>query len=356
MLNDCLPLRALLLTVVGWASREQQRTIEYLMEENRVLKEQLGNRRLRLTNDQRRRLAEKGKQLGRQLLARVATIVTPDTIMRWHRQLIAAKWTYSSRSTRRQGVMAEIRTLVVRLARENPSWGYSRIQGAIGDLGHRVGRTTVSRILKREGIKPAPDRPSSWSAFIKATWGDCAAADFFTTEVWTAKGLTTFHTLFVIDLATRRVCIAGTTRTPNEAFMAQVARNLMDAVDGFLMAHRKLIVDRDTKFTQGFQALLASGGVEAIFTPPSSPNCNAYAERFVRSIKEECLGRMIFFGEASLRRALREYMTHYNAECPHQGLENRVLDRPAEPRSTSLRLVTCHERLGGLLRHYRAAA
>ena len=221
--------------------------------------------------------------------------------MRWHRQRIAAKWTFTRRPGRHKGIMREIRVLVIRCARENPSWGYSRIQGAIGDLGHRVGRTTVSRILKREGIKPAPVRPSSWSAFIKATWGQCAAADFFTTEVWTARGLTTFHTLFVIDLATRRVYIAGTMRTPNEAFMAQVAWNLADAVDGFLGPHTKLIVDRDTKVTRQFRELLASGGVEAVFTPPKSPNCNAYAERFVRSIKEECLGRMIFFGEGSLR-------------------------------------------------------
>ena len=223
--------------------------------------------------------------------------------------------------------MVEIRSLVVRFAKENPTWGYSRIQGAIGDLGHRVGRTTVSRILKREGIKPAPDRPSPWS---------------------------TFRTLFVIDLATRQVCLAGTTRTPNEAFMAQVGRNLTDALDGFLTRDTKLIVDRDTKFTRGLQALLTSGGVETIFTPPRSPNCNAYAERLVRSIKEECLGRMIFFGEASLRRALREFVDHYNSERPHQRLGNRVLDRPAEPRSTSLRLVTSHDRLGGLLRRYRA--
>ena len=171
MLTDCLPHRALLLTAIGWVSREQQRTIDYLVEENRVLKEQLGGRRLRLSNDQRHRLAAKGKLLGRRLLGRVSTIVTPDTIMRWHRQLIAAKWTYSSPRRGQKGVMIEIRALVIRFARENPSWGYSRIQGAIGDLGHRVGRTTVSRILKREGIKPAPDRPSSWSAFIKATWG-----------------------------------------------------------------------------------------------------------------------------------------------------------------------------------------
>ncbi|MGK0481485.1 MAG: putative transposase [Planctomycetota bacterium] len=138
--------------------------------------------------------------------------------------------------------------------------------------------------------------------------------------------------------------------------MAQVARNLTDAVDGFLKIHTKLIVDRDTKFTQGFQALLTSGGVKTIFTPPSSPNGNAYAECFVRSIKEECLGRMIFFGEASLRRALREYVIHFNAERPHQGIGNRVVDRPAEPRSSSLRSVTGHDRLGGLLRYYRAAA
>ena len=160
----------------------------------------------------------------------------------------------------------------------------------------------------------------------------------------------------MIDLATRRVHIAGTTRTPNEGFMAQVARNLTDAVDGFLRAHRKLIVDRDGKLTHGFVAQLASGGVETIFTPPRSPNCNAYAERFVRSIKEECLGRMIFFGEASLRRALREYVEHFNQERPHQGIGNRVVDRSAVPRSTSLRSVTGHERLGGLLRHYRASA
>ena len=356
MLTDCLPVRALILSVAGWVHPEQQRTIEYLVEENRVLKEQLGGRCLRLTNDQRRRLAAKGKQLGRRLLGRVSTIVTPDTIMRWHRQLIAVKWTYCSRATGRAGVMREIRSLVVRFASENPTWGYSRIQGAIGDLGHRVGRTTVARTLRKEGIKPAPDRPSSWSASIKATWGECAAADFFTTEVWTPGGLKTSHTLFVLDIATRRVHIAGTTRTPNEAFMAQVARNVTDVVDGFLHGHRKLIVDRDTKFTRGFQALLASGGVETIFTPPRSPNCNAYAERFVRSIKEECLGRMIFFGEASLRRAVREYVEHYNQERPHQGIGNRVVTPSAVPRSTSLRSVTGHERLGGLLRHYRASA
>ena len=127
-------------------------------------------------------------------------------------------------------------------------------------------------------------------------------------------------------------------------------------MDGFLCGHRALIVDRDTKFSRRFRASLAGGGVETVRTPPRSPNCNAYAERFVRSIKEECLGRMTFFGEASLRRALREYVAHFNQDRPHQGIGNRVVDRSPLPRSTSLRLVTGHERLGGLLRHYRASA
>ncbi len=191
MTAEFYPLQVLLLALSGWANREQQRTIEYLVEENRVLKEQLKGRMLRLNDDQRRRLAAKGKRLGRRLLNRVATIVTPDTIMRWHRKLIAAKWTFPRERKRRRGVMQEIKRLVIRMACENAAWGYSRIQGELKGLGHRVGRTTVSRILKGEGIKPAPDRPSSWKTFLKAHWCEVAATDFFTIEVWTPKGLVT---------------------------------------------------------------------------------------------------------------------------------------------------------------------
>ena len=184
-----MPLRVLLLTTVGWVCREQQRRIEYLVEENRMLKEQLGGRRLRLTDDQRRRLAAKGKLLGRRLLGRVATIVTPDTILRWHRRLIAAKWTYKSKRVGRPGIMKEIRELTVRFARENSSWGYCRIQGELKDLGHRVASTTIANVLKENGIRPAPERPSSWRSFLRAHWGQIAAMDFFTTEVWTKSGL-----------------------------------------------------------------------------------------------------------------------------------------------------------------------
>ena len=350
------PLQVLLLTVSGWVNREQQRTIEYLVEENRVLKEQLKDHKLRLNDDQRRRLAAKGKQLGRRLLNRVATIVTPDTIMRWHRRLIAAKWTYQHQRKGRRGVMREIRRLVVRLAKENSRWGYTRIQGTLKDLGHRVGQTTVSRILKSEGIKPAPERPSSWKTFLKAHWCEVAAADFFTTEVWTRNGLVTYYTLFVIELRTRRVHIAGSTPHPGEAFMAQVARNLTDAVDGFLLPHRFLVVDRDSKFSDQFRRTLRGAGVETVLTPYRAPNCNAFAERFVRSIKEECLSRMVMFGEGSLHRAIREYVEHYHRERPHQGLGNRVIDRTDPSRPTSTTEVQVHERLGGLLRQYRPAA
>ena len=351
------PLQSLLLTVAGWLNREQQQVIEYLAEENRVLREQLGSRRLRLTDDQRRRLAVLGKALGRRLLGRFATIVTPDTILRWHRRLIAAKWTFLTSREARPGLMGEIRALVIRMARENSTWGYSRIQGALRDLGHEVGRSTVARILKSEGMKPAPERPTSWGTFLKANWDTTVAADFFSTEVWTPRGLVTHYTLFVIELKSRRVHIAGTTTNPDEAFMAQVARNLTDVFDGFLLGHRFFICDRDTKFTERFRETLKGVGVTTVLTPYRAPNCNAFAERFVRSIKEECLRRMIFFGEASLLRAIREYADHYNGERPHQGVDNRVLrPKPRGLQAPATGPVESSERLGGLLRHYRRSA
>ncbi len=346
------PLRALLLTVSGCVNRHQQGVIEYLLEENRVLKEQLKGRKLRLTDDQRRRLAAKAKVLGRRALNRVATIVTPDTLMRWHRKLIARKWTFVAKRVGRPGLMKAIKALIVRMAIENPSWGYCRIQGELQDVGHRVASSTIANVLKVNGIKPAPDRPSSWRTFLRSHWGEVAATDFFTTEVWTPRGLVTFYTLFVIDLKTRRVHIAGSTPKPDADFVAQVARNLTDVIDGFLLGHRFLICDRDTKFTTQFKRILGDAGVDVILTPKRAPNCNAFAERFVLSIKSECLDRMIFFGERRLRDAIGEYLEHYHEERAHQGLGNqhigqrRMGDGPAR----------CRERLGGLLKCYRRAA
>jgi putative transposase len=175
-------------SLVGWLQREEHEIIEYLREENRVLKAQLRSQRVRLTDGERRRLAVLGARLGRRILAQVATIVTPDTILRWHRQLIARKWTYSKRRAGRPGVLPEIRRLVVRMATENPGWGYTRLQGALKNLGHRVARSTIATILKQQGIPPTRERPTSWQTFLRAHWSALVAADFFTTEVWTSEG------------------------------------------------------------------------------------------------------------------------------------------------------------------------
>jgi helix-turn-helix protein len=224
MIADLSPMRVLLVTLAGWVNRHQQQVIEYLVEENRILKEQVKGRRLRLTDDERRRLAAKGRQIGRRVLRQVATIVTPDTILRWHRQLIARKWTFTPKRPGRPGVMKEISALILRVATENPRWGYTRIQGALKNLGHSVARNTVAKVLKDNGIPPAPERPSSWRTFLRAHWGAIAGADFFTTEVWTPRGLVTYYTLFVIDLRSRKVHVTSATPNPDAWFMAQVAR------------------------------------------------------------------------------------------------------------------------------------
>ena len=320
MTADVPRLQLLLVSLAGWINRYQQHVIEYLVEENRVLREQLKGHRLRLKDDQRRRLAAKGHRLGRRLLSRVATIVTPDTILRWHRRLIAEKWSYPPKRAGRPSTMKKIARLIARMATENPTWGYSRIQGALKNLDHRVARSTIARVLKEQGIPPVPGRSTSWRTFLRANWGKIAAADFFTTEVWTARGLVTYYTLFVLDLCTRRVHVAGSTPHPDEAFMTQAARRLTDAVDGFLVGYRALICDRDTKWMNGFRRAIEDAGVRIVQTPIRAPNANAYAERFVRSIREECLDRVILFGERCLRHAIDEFVAHYHCERNHQGL------------------------------------
>ncbi|MHC4493116.1 MAG: IS3 family transposase, partial [Planctomycetota bacterium] len=314
MRADICPLQVLLAGLAGWVNRHQQDVIAYLVEENRVLKQQLRGKRLRLSDDQRRRLAAKAKRLGRQVLDRIATIVTPDTLMRWHRRLIALKWTYAGKRVGRPGLMKAIAALIVRMARDNSTWGYCRIQGELRALGHRVAPSTIARVLKDHGLRPAPERPSSWRSFLRAHWGQIAGMDFFTTEVWTPLGLKRYFVLFLIDLKTRRVHVAGMTAHPDGRFMAQVARNLTDAVDGFLKGQRFLLCDRDACFTAQFRSLLQDAGVTVVQTPRQAPNCNAYAERFVLSVKSECLDRMILFGESSLRRALAAYVAHYHTE------------------------------------------
>ena len=205
------------LAFAGWVNRFQQDAIEYLKEENRVLREQLGERRLRFTDDQRRRLAARARALGRDGLKEIADLVTPDTLLRWYTKLIARKYDGSQcRGPGRPRVGETIRELVLRMARENAGWGYTRIRGALRNLGHDVGRNTVKRILPERGIEPAPERRKRipWSTFLKAHWGAIAATDFFTVEVLTTRGLIRYFVLFVIDLKTRRVEIAASAISP----------------------------------------------------------------------------------------------------------------------------------------------
>ena len=339
---------------LGWLQDEQHKVIEYLREENRVLKLQLRGQRVRLTDDERRRLAVLGAHLGRRILAEVATIVTPDTLRRWHRHLIGRKWTYPKRRPGRPSVRLEIRRLVVRMATENPRWGYTRIQGALKNLGHRVARSTIATILKAQGIPPSGERPTSWQAFLRAHWGALAAGDFFTTEVWTLRGLVTYYTVFVIERHSRRVHIVGSTPRPNEAFMLQIGRQLADATDGVLGGPCILICDRDRKWSTGVRHLLETSGVRVIRTPYRAPNCNAHAERFVRSIKEECLNRVIPLGERHFRRTLAQFVVHYHRERNHQGLGNDLIDGVGDRhRSGSVRR---RQRIGGLLSYYYRAA
>ncbi len=352
------PWHLLLIGLSGWINRQQQAAIEFQRTEVQVLRELLGKKRLLLNDDQRRRLAVKGQVFGRKLLDEVATIVTPDTILRWHRQLVAAKWDYSrcrKNPPGRPAVSEEVTKLVLQLARENPTWGYDRIQGAVANLGHVVSDSTVGNILRAHGIEPAPERKrhTTWKTFLKAHWETLSAIDFTTIEVWTRGGLVTFYLLFVMQIASRRVHFAGCTTNPDATWMKQVARNLTNCEDGFLNQSRYLLLDRDAKFTEEFQRILKQSGVEPLLLPPRSPNLNAHLERFMRSIKDECLSRMIFFDENALRNAARQFLAHYHAERNHQGLENRLIDPGSEEVGRDVgATIHCRERLGGLLRYY----
>lgn len=345
--------KTLLAVVSGELDQELARQIDFLKAENKILKRQVKGR-IRLNDTERRTLAEVGKPLGRRILGEISTIVTPDTILRWHRRLIAKKFdtTERRRTVGRPPTPEEIRELVLRAARENPGWGYTRIGGALKNLGHDISRSTIKNILTEAGIEPSPERlrGTSWHDFIATHKDVLAATDFFTQEVWQYCRLVTFYVLFFIHIGSRRVHIAVVTPSPDHNVMEQVAREVTFADVGFLEGCKYLIHDRDTKFTKAFDGTIESVGIEVIKLPRRSPNLNAFAERWVRSIKSECLDRLILFGERSLRYAIRNYLSHYHGERPHQGLDNSLIDgHELRPRRGE---VQCRERLGGLLKFY----
>jgi putative transposase len=342
--------------VAGWIQQHQQQVIAYLQEENRVLKAKLGPQRLRFTDIERRRLAALAYPLGRKRLKELATLATPATLMRWYHRLIAHKFDGSPHRSQlgRPPVAEEVERLAVQMAEENPTWGYRRIQGALTNLGHRIDKITVRNILRRHHLEPAPQRRKagmSWAQFLKMHWEVLAATDFFTVEVATWHGLVTYYVLVVIELATRRVEIAGITPHPTAAFMQQCARQLTDPFEGFLLGKRYLIHDRDTKFTQAFDTVLKDSGVEPVLLPPQSPNLNAHCERFIRSIKEEALSQMVILDEHALYYTIQQYLSHYHAERNHQGLANQLIAPEPELGSHSGQ-VRRRKRLGGLLSYY----
>jgi transposase InsO family protein len=353
--GEAMDWKSLLAYITGSVDQHLLLRNEYLVTENRMLRRQLKGR-VRLSDGERKALAELGQKLGKQALEEIATIVKPDTILAWHRRLVAQKFNGSTqhKAPGRPPIDPELEALVVRIGRENRSWGYDRIVGALANLGYTVSDQTVGNIFKRHGIPPASERKTTttWREFTRTHLEVLVATDFFTAEVWTLGGLVTYYVLFFIHLSSRQVHVAGVTPHPNHAWMMQVARNVTMEQWGFLARGQYLIHDRDGKYCLAFQQIIDAAGVTRVPLPPRSPNLNAYAERWVRSVKEECLSRVVLFGEASLRYALAQYVEHFHHERNHQGKGNVLLFPTSSQDSKGEGTIQCRERLGGLLKYY----
>ena len=349
----------LLAYVTGLVNQELLLKNEYLVAENRILRAHLPTR-LRLSDPERSTLAEIGKRLGRKKLDDVASTAKPDTILAWYRRLIARKFDGSRHRSYpgRPRIEAKVEALVVRFARENPSWGYDRIVGALANLGHQLSDQSVGNILRRHNIAPAPDRrrTTTWKEFIRRHMDVLVGTDFFTVELLSWRGLVTYYVLFFIELESRRVWIGGITKHPDASWMEQVARNATMEDSGYLNGQRYLLHDRDQKFCSEFRETLAVGGVKCLALPARSPNLNCYSERWVRSVKTECLSQLILFGEGSLHRALSNFCQHYHGERNHQGKGNTLLFPRPSPECARTSIVRCRERLGGLLKYYHREA
>ena len=286
--------------------------------------------------------------------------VTPATLLAWHRRMVAKRWTYPHRKPGRPRVNEETTGLVVRLARENPRWGYRRIQGELLKVGVRMASSTIARILSDHDLGPAPRRAISWQVFMRAQAANIVATDFFTVDTVFLRRL---YVLFFIELGRRRIWVTGVTAYPKAAWVTQQARNVVaDLGDAGL--HLKFLVhDRDTKFCAGFDEVFQSEGAQILLTPFRSPNANAFAERFVRTIRSESLDHLLVVGARHLEQILRSYARHYNDHRPHQGLSQEIPvspspARPMLPRARDhqqLDHLRRRDRLGGLIHEYELA-
>jgi putative transposase len=360
-----LTLQFLIAMIASAINERTKRKLDYALEEVQVVKEAFraatGKERIPFTPDQRRRLAVVGKELSPEERRQCCQIVQPATILAWLRELAARKYDSSRSKTGRPRRARDIRKLVIDLALANEGWGYTKIRDALlNGLKIEIGRTTVANILKEAGIEPAPERERkrTWKRFMKMHWDTLYACDFFSVEALGLFGTVRSMVFFVIQLKTRAVEVVGIRVDPDGEWMKQMARNLVDPVEGFLRGATHLIHDRDQLFTESFTAILKSGGVECVKIPARSPNCNPHAERFVKTIKYECLNQFIFFGERHLRDVIREFVEHYHTERFHQGLGGQLIkSQPGSANDNgSNGSIACHSRLGGLLNYYHRAA
>jgi len=281
-------------------------------------------------------------------------LVTPGTVLRWHRRLVARSWTYPNRGGR-PPLAPEVAALIERLARDNPCWGYKRVQGELLKLGHRVGASTIRRILKRARIPPAPTRrqDTSWRQFLRAQATGVLAVDFFCVETVTLRRLYVF---FVLEVESRYVHILGVTANPDGPWTAQQARNLLLDLGERAAVFRYLVRDRAGQFTAAFDTVLADAGITVLKIPPRTPRANAYAERVVLTIRTELTDRMLIFGERHLRYVLNAYARHYNGQRPHRSRQLRPPrpDHPIPARPAGR--IARRTILGGLLNEYQPAA
>jgi putative transposase len=353
-------LHALLSFFASAADRALARQVEYLKAENRILRAKLP-RRLAVTAGERQTLLRYGRRVG-SALKDLITIVSPRTFARWlSGETHSGKGGPRPRRPGRPRTPDDVRALVLRLAREN-GWGYTRILGELKKLRvGKVSRSTVVNLLKANGLEPGPRRgEGTWDDFLKRHAETLWACDFFTKRVWTVGGLVDVYALFFIHLGTRRVHLAGLTAQPDRQWVVQQARNVALFFDEQPSKLRFLLRDHDSKFVREFDGVLEAEGVAVVPTSIRAPNMNAVAERFVQTVKQECLDHFVVFGEDHLRHLLAEFLRHYHEHRPHQGLGNVPPDGPPPAEDTdiplSLAAVRCQERLGGLLKHYTRRA
>jgi putative transposase len=328
--------------------RSKELEILVLRHELAMLRRQ--NRQPKLTRPDRALLSALSRSLPRTAWAGFP--VKPETLLRWHRQLVARRWTYAQRAPGRPPLESSLRKLILRLGRENPHWGYRRIVGELKGLGITVSATSVRKVLLEEGLQPAPQRShSSWRTFLRAQGTSMLACDFLTVET---AFLQRIYVLFFISLATRRIEYIACTSNPDGHWTAQQARNLvMQLGDGH--SFRFLIHDRDTKFSRAFDEIFHTEGIKLIRTPIQAPNANAYAERWVRTVRFDCLDRILILGRRHLEHVLRVYLRHYNEHRPHGALDLVPPEGRDPTPLDALDRLQRRDLLGGLIHEYEAA-